>query len=68
MDRAYARQNQYDCTTHHLLCVALRERARLTARGYHCVLFTETMCTQRFTLYFLYYKKLNQPTRRQRGL
>lgn len=65
MNRNYARQHQYDVYCHHLLCVAIKQSAQLTARGFHCFTFSETY--GRFTVYYVAHKKLNQPTRSERG-
>jgi len=66
-NRDVAHRNDYDCYCYHLLCTAAQELVRYTALGYDCFLFSETYGRDRQTVYYLAHKKLNKPTRTQRG-
>jgi len=72
-DRTYAHRNGFDCFCHTLLCRAAKELVRHTALGYECFIFTETYehiskgVTVRQSVYYLAHKRLNRPTRKERG-
>ena len=69
----YAHRNQYDCFCYHLLCAAVLGKAKYEAFGFDCFLFSETYEHKskgelvRQTVYYLAHKRLNQPTRKERG-
>ena len=57
----------YDCFCFHLLCVAVARRKQVAEQGYDTVLLAETYGPHKQTVYYLAHKRLNQPTRKQRG-
>jgi hypothetical protein len=67
MTRAELGAQGFDFYCYHLLCRAVEDRAKFEALGNECHLLAETMCTQKFTVYFLGMRKLHRPTRKERG-
>lgn len=67
MNREAAYRLQYDLFAYHLLCNAVKAKTHYTALGYDCFLFVETYGPYRQHVYYLAHKRLDQPTRRERG-
>jgi len=66
-DYEYVKRHDYHTRSNRFLCGAVREMAEYKALGYDCFVFSETYTPMLFTVYYLAYKKLGVPTRKERG-